>query len=68
MWMCRLMVTLEVLTTCDVTFLMSSGGKCVFPILGAIPTSGFHRPGKTEDDIESFGTRKGFVYALVCLT
>lgn len=38
----RPVVTLEVLFTS----LQSSGGKCDFLILGAVPASGFHRPGR----------------------
>lgn len=52
--MSRLMVTVEVLTTYDVTFFLSSRGKGLFPIRGAIPTSGFRRLGNTENDTESF--------------
>lgn len=37
-----------VVTTRGVTFLQSAGEKCVFPILGAIPTSGFHRLGRPK--------------------
>lgn len=42
----RLVVTLEVLFTWDVTSLQSFGGKCAFPILGAVSASVFHRPGR----------------------
>lgn len=53
----RLLITLEILSTCDVTSLQSSGGRRAFLILRAVPT------GKTENH-EFSGAGKGRVSAL----